>query len=45
MSAPIVGATKPGHLQDAVAAVDVTLTPAQIARLEAAYGPHPVAGP
>ena len=45
VSAPIVGATKLAHLQDAVAAVDVTLSPDQVARLEAAYRPHPVAGP
>ncbi|MFF2846174.1 aldo/keto reductase [Streptomyces sp. NPDC058001] len=45
VSAPIVGATKLTHLQDALAAVDVTLTEEQGKRLEAAYRPHPVAGP
>jgi aryl-alcohol dehydrogenase-like predicted oxidoreductase len=45
VSAPIVGATRLTHLQDAVAALDVTLSPEQVERLEADYRPHPVAGP
>ncbi|QNA71321.1 aldo/keto reductase [Streptomyces sp. So13.3] len=45
VSAPIVGATKLAHLQDAVAALDVTLSPTHMARLEADYSPHPVMGP
>ncbi|MHA6620747.1 aldo/keto reductase [Pseudonocardia sp. DLS-67] len=44
VSAPIVGATKPGHVEDAVAAVDVELTDEEIAALEAPYVPHPVLG-
>jgi 1-deoxyxylulose-5-phosphate synthase len=44
VSAPIVGATKLGHLDDAVAAVDLTLTAEEVARLEAPYRPHPVIG-
>jgi aryl-alcohol dehydrogenase-like predicted oxidoreductase len=44
VSAPIVGATKPGHVEDAVAAVDVKLSDDEIAALEAAYVPHPVLG-
>jgi 1-deoxyxylulose-5-phosphate synthase len=44
ISAPIVGATKPQHLADAIAAVDVTLSGAEIARLEAPYVVHDVAG-
>ncbi len=44
VTAPIVGATKPHHLDDAVAAVDVTLTQAEIERLEAPYKPHAIAG-
>lgn len=44
VTAPIVGATKAHHLSDAVAALDVTLTPEEIALLEAPYVPHPVAG-
>jgi aryl-alcohol dehydrogenase-like predicted oxidoreductase len=37
VSCPIVGATKPKHLQDAVAAVDVDLTDAEVAALELPY--------
>ncbi|HLU59129.1 MAG TPA: aldo/keto reductase [Pseudonocardia sp.] len=44
VSAPIVGATKPGHVEDAVAAVDVELSDDEIAALEAPYVPHPVLG-
>jgi 1-deoxyxylulose-5-phosphate synthase len=44
ITAPIVGATKPEHLRDAVAAVDVKLTAEEVAALEAPYVPHPVAG-
>jgi aryl-alcohol dehydrogenase-like predicted oxidoreductase len=44
VTAPIVGATKPGHIEDAVAAVDVELSDEEIAALEAPYVPHPVLG-
>lgn len=44
VSAPIVGATKLAHLDDAIAAVDVTLSGDEVARLEAPYRPHPVLG-
>jgi 1-deoxyxylulose-5-phosphate synthase len=44
ITAPIVGATKPEHLRDAVAAVDVKLTEEEVKTLEAPYVPHPVAG-
>ncbi len=44
ISAPIIGATKPGHLEDAVQALQVTLTAEEIATLEAPYVPHAVAG-
>jgi len=40
--APIVGATKQRHLDDAVASLGVTLTDDEVARLEAPYRPHPV---
>jgi aryl-alcohol dehydrogenase-like predicted oxidoreductase len=40
VSAPIVGATKPGHLDDALAAVDLTLSEEETAALEAWYEPH-----
>jgi aryl-alcohol dehydrogenase-like predicted oxidoreductase len=44
VTAPIIGATKPHHLDDAVAAVSVKLTPDEIRQLEEAYQPHPVIG-
>ncbi|NID05157.1 aldo/keto reductase [Luteibacter jiangsuensis] len=44
VTAPIVGASKPHHLDDAVAAIDLVLTDEETALLEEAYGPHPVAG-
>jgi aryl-alcohol dehydrogenase-like predicted oxidoreductase len=44
VAAPIVGATKLAHLDDAIAALDVKLEPAEIAALEAPYQPHPVRG-
>ena len=44
VDAPIVGATKPHHLADAVAAVDLDLTSDEIERLTAPYTPHEVAG-
>ena len=40
VSAPIVGATKPHHLADAVATLDVHLTDDEIRILEEPYGPH-----
>ncbi len=44
VTAPIVGATKLAHLDDAVGAVDVGLSPDEMRRLESAYRPHPVSG-
>jgi 1-deoxyxylulose-5-phosphate synthase len=44
VTAPIVGATKLAHLEDAVAAVDVPLSAEEIARLEEPYQPHPILG-
>jgi aryl-alcohol dehydrogenase-like predicted oxidoreductase len=44
VTAPIVGATKLEHLDDAVAAEQLTLDPAEIARLEEPYVPHSIAG-
>jgi aryl-alcohol dehydrogenase-like predicted oxidoreductase len=44
VSAPIIGASKLAHLDDAVAALKVGLTAEEIARLEAPYVPHAVAG-
>ncbi|MFA5120943.1 aldo/keto reductase [Zavarzinia sp.] len=42
VASPIVGATKPHHLDDAVAALSIRLDAAEIAALEAPYVPHPV---
>jgi 1-deoxyxylulose-5-phosphate synthase len=44
ITAPIVGATKPEHLDDAVSALTLQLTPEEIAALEAPYVPHAVVG-
>jgi aryl-alcohol dehydrogenase-like predicted oxidoreductase len=44
VSAPIVGATKPGHLQDALAAEQLKLSDEEVARLGEPYRPHPVLG-
>ncbi len=44
ITAPIVGATKMAHLDDAVAALALTLHPEEIAALEAPYVPHAVVG-
>jgi aryl-alcohol dehydrogenase-like predicted oxidoreductase len=44
VTAPIIGATKPHHLDDAVAAIDVELSPSEQAFLEEPYLPHGVAG-
>ncbi len=44
ITAPIIGASKPHHLQDALAALSVRLSPEQVSRLEADYVPHAVAG-
>ncbi len=40
VTAPIVGPTKPHHLSDAVAALDVHLSDDEVAILETPYGPH-----
>jgi aryl-alcohol dehydrogenase-like predicted oxidoreductase len=44
VTAPIVGVTKPGHLDDAVAAVDLRLSDDELARLAADYVPHRAEG-
>ncbi len=44
VTAPIVGATKPHHLQDAVAALALRLSPEEMAALQEPYSPHPVLG-
>ena len=40
VSAPIIGATKPNHLSDAVAALEIQLTADEVARIEAPYTPR-----
>jgi aryl-alcohol dehydrogenase (NADP+) len=40
VNAPIVGATKTEHLDDVIAAIDLSLTPDEVARLEAPYRPR-----
>jgi aryl-alcohol dehydrogenase-like predicted oxidoreductase len=44
ITAPIIGASKPGHLEDAVAALSVKLTADEITQLEELYQPHPISG-
>lgn len=40
---PIIGATKPGHIEDAIAATDITLSDDDLAQLERSYTPRPLA--
>jgi 1-deoxyxylulose-5-phosphate synthase len=44
VAAPIIGATKLEHLDDAVAALDIELSAEEVRRLEEPYRPHPVRG-
>jgi aryl-alcohol dehydrogenase-like predicted oxidoreductase len=44
VTAPIVGATRLGHITDALAAAELTLTSDEVRRLEEPYTPHPVLG-
>ena len=44
VTAPIVGATKPHHLEEAVGALAIKLSEAEIEALEAQYVPHPIVG-
>jgi aryl-alcohol dehydrogenase-like predicted oxidoreductase len=44
VTAPIVGVTKPHHLDDAVASVDIELSPDEVKALEEPYTPQPVQG-
>ena len=44
VTAPIVGATKLEHLDDAAAAVELTLNADEVARLEEPYEPHDIVG-
>ena len=44
VSAPIIGASKLYQLEDAVAALEIKLTDAEVKKLEEVYEPHPVLG-
>ena len=44
VTAPIVGATKLSHIEDALAAEQLSLSPDEVRRLEEPYVPHPVLG-
>ncbi|HEY2795824.1 MAG TPA: aldo/keto reductase [Micromonosporaceae bacterium] len=44
VTSPIIGATKPAHLADAIAALDVDLSEDEVAFVEEPYQPHRVAG-
>jgi aryl-alcohol dehydrogenase (NADP+) len=44
VTSPIIGASKMNHLDEAIAALDITLTEDEVAALEAPYQPHPVLG-
>jgi len=44
VDAPIIGATKPEHITDAVASLELELTDEEVAMLEAPYTPRPIAG-
>jgi 1-deoxyxylulose-5-phosphate synthase len=44
VSAPIIGASKPYQLDDAAAAIDLSLTDEEVRQLEAPYEPHPILG-
>jgi 1-deoxyxylulose-5-phosphate synthase len=42
--APIIGATRVGHIEDAIGALEVSLSEDEIRRLEEPYRPHPIRG-
>lgn len=44
VTAPIIGATKTSHLENAVDALNITLTPEEVTFLEEPYVPHPIVG-
>ncbi|MER7937978.1 MULTISPECIES: aldo/keto reductase [unclassified Streptomyces] len=44
VTAPIIGASKPHHIDDAVAAVELALSDKELEALQQPYGPRPVAG-
>ena len=44
VTAPIIGATKPQHIQELISAVDLKLSAEEVAALEKPYRPHPILG-
>lgn len=44
ITAPIIGATKMEHLEQAIAALEIKLSEDEVKRLEAPYRPHPILG-
>jgi aryl-alcohol dehydrogenase (NADP+) len=44
ITAPIIGATKPQHLKDLIASVDLTLSAEEVTALEKPYRPHAILG-
>ena len=44
ISAPIIGASKMDHLEQAIAALEIKLSADEISRMEALYQPHPILG-
>jgi aryl-alcohol dehydrogenase-like predicted oxidoreductase len=44
VTSPIIGATKPRHLKELIAAIDLKLTPEEVAEVEKPYKPHPILG-
>lgn len=44
ITAPIIGASKPHHLTDALQALSIRLTSEEVQKLEELYRPHPVLG-
>ncbi|WP_089103435.1 aldo/keto reductase [Streptomyces hyaluromycini] len=44
VTAPIIGASKQNHIEDAVAAVELALSDKELEELEQPYGPHPISG-
>ena len=44
VTAPIIGASKLGHLDQSIAALEIRLSPEEIKHLEELYQPHPVLG-
>ncbi len=44
VTAPIIGATKTSHLEEAVGALPVKLSPEEVSYLEEPYVPHPIMG-